>query len=215
MHKCRLDKNHRLPEGDMGLLILLEQNPILVADHGSLRTKQRLKHEGQGSGSLFCRGWTGWCFLVVAQRPGGSLRLRSAHLHNRIGQQEGQENMHYHTAAALSHIRTMSMDKCEELKAHSTWCSSASTLWNFEGDEIESREGAQLWPAVRTRPPPTLVGETRARGSAQIVFWNEVLRYFGPRMKVERLLNETAVVAVPALWSMPRKISTAILHSRD
>ena len=34
--------------GEKALLILLQQNPILVADHGSLRTREKMKHEGAG-----------------------------------------------------------------------------------------------------------------------------------------------------------------------
>jgi hypothetical protein len=55
----------------------------------------------------------------------------------------------------------------------------------------------------------------RARETLTNRLFERLLMYFGVGFEVERLLNETGEVAIPAAWLMPREIRTVILHSRD
>jgi hypothetical protein len=89
--------------GEKALLILLQQNPILVADHRSLRTREKMKHEGAGCQvpySVVC-GLDG----VSWSPPGGQMVVttskRSLH---RPNQEISSTRKHaLSAAAALSH----------------------------------------------------------------------------------------------------------------
>lgn len=91
----------------MALLILLKQKPILVADHGSLRTRKPETRRARARGPHFAlRGLNGvsWSWprgLVV--RYGSEALTSIFHIGAWEGHKNMRYNMHYHLQQFLSH----------------------------------------------------------------------------------------------------------------